>query len=205
LAPCAVLAAAKLGGSDESTGVHLDGAVAKGDLPAYWEKRQGEHAYLEDVLGEQAMAWVAKENKHTVATLGDPAAKPLYGRIIDILESKEKIPHLTKIGDHYYNYWMDSTNPRGLWRRTTLERYEAASQGKGKAEVAWETVLDVDALGRREGESWEFKGARVCVGPRTRPTACSCPCRGAGPTPSWCGSSTWRRKASWRRRAGASW
>ena len=53
---------------------------------------------------------------------------------------------ISKIGPYYYNFWQDAKNPRGLWRRTTLDEYR-------KAEPAWETVLDLDALGAAgEGE-----------------------------------------------------
>jgi prolyl oligopeptidase len=52
----------------------------------------------------------------------------------------------------YYNFWQDSNNPRGIVRRVaSLEEYRSA-------EPNWETVLDLDALGREEGESWVYKG-----------------------------------------------
>jgi len=56
------------------------------------------------------------------------------------------------MGEHYYNFWRDADNPRGLWRRTTLDEYR-------KADPAWETVLDLDALARAEHENWVWKGA----------------------------------------------
>jgi len=40
---------------------------------------------------------------------------------------------------------------RGIWRRTTREEYR-------KEAPAWETVLDLDALGAAEGESWVWGG-----------------------------------------------
>ena len=153
----AAVAAAQLHGWSDKGGVRLDAGAE--DRPAFWEKRQGEHAYLEDVLGEQAMAWVKTENERTVEKLGDPTAKPLYGRLLSILESKDKIPHLTKRGDYYYNFWQDAANPRGLLRRTTLEAFEAAGASGGA--LAWETVLDVDALGKAEGVSWVYSGLRT--------------------------------------------
>ena len=57
----------------------------------------------------------------------------------------------------YYNFWTDSVNLRGLWRRTSLEQYRTA-------EPEWETVLDIDKLGQAEGESWVWKGYDV-LGP----------------------------------------
>jgi prolyl oligopeptidase len=57
-------------------------------------------------LGEKALSWVTAENTATVAKLGDPKESPLYGRILSILENKEKIPMVRKIGDYYYNFWQ---------------------------------------------------------------------------------------------------
>ena len=56
-----------------------------------------------------------------------------------------------------YNLWQDASHPRGLWRRTTLAEYR-------KARPAWETVIDLDALGQAEGENWVWGGA-ACLGP----------------------------------------
>ena len=30
---------------------------------------------------------------------------------------------IQKLGPYYYNFWRDAKNPRGLWRRTTLDEY----------------------------------------------------------------------------------
>jgi prolyl oligopeptidase len=58
------------------------------------------------------------------------------------------------LGAYYYNFWRDGQNPRGLWRRTTLEEYR-------KAEPRWDVLLDLDALGKSEKENWVWRGARV--------------------------------------------
>lgn len=129
----------------------LPDSYAAGGLPDYWMQKQGEHAWLEEVLGEKALGWVKDENAKTVAALGNPAASPLYSRILGILTSKEKIPHVRKIGEFYYNFWVDSANPRGVLRRCTMEAYRAGHQGG--AGTAWETVLDVDKLNAEEGEN----------------------------------------------------
>jgi prolyl oligopeptidase len=90
-----------------------------------------------------------------VAALGEtPDFKTLESRILSILDSKEKIPFVTKIGDRYYNFWRDGEHPKGVWRRTTLDEYR-------KPQPAWETVLDVDALAKAEGENWVWHGATV--------------------------------------------
>ena len=66
---------------------------------------------------------------------------------------------IQKQGRFYYNFWRDAKNPRGLWRRTTLDEYR-------KDRPAWEVVLDLDELARQEHENWVWHGARRC-GPST--------------------------------------
>ena len=81
-------------------------------------------------------------------------------RLQDILDSADKIPQVSRRGDWFYNLWRDAQNPRGLWRRTTLDDYR-------KAQPAWETVIDLDALGKAEGENWVWSGA-TALGPGYR-------------------------------------
>lgn len=120
-------------------------------IRAKWLSRDGEHDYLKDVLGEKSLDWVKERNVHSVNALGDPSKSPLYDKILSILDSSDKIPYLRKINHHYYNFWQDKANPRGLWRRTSMESYTSATP-------EWDIVLDFDALGREEGESWVYKG-----------------------------------------------
>ena len=104
------------------------------------EARQGEHAWLEDVLGARALDWVRGGNDEAMAALGgDPTGSPLYNRLFGILTNKEQIPFLRKIGDEYYNFWSDEENPRGVWRRTDISSYRA-----GKP--AWEVRVHISML-----------------------------------------------------------
>jgi prolyl oligopeptidase len=107
-------------------------------------------AWLEDVGGPKSLSWVKSENKHTMASLGDPTQSPLFTRVRNVLESPQRIPFASKIGGHLYNFWQDDAHVRGVWRRATLEEYK-------KAFPRWEIVLDVDVLGKAEGESWVWK------------------------------------------------
>ena len=116
-----------------------------------WELYDGQHSYLEAVDSDDALGWVKSRNQHVLSTLGNPEANALYTRVLSILNSKDKIPHVDKIGDWYYNFWQDERNQRGILRRTTLLSFKAA-------EPVWETVLDVDALGKAENVSWVYKG-----------------------------------------------
>ncbi|GAB3745395.1 prolyl oligopeptidase family serine peptidase [Lysobacter olei] len=117
------------------------------------------YAWLEDVEGERALTWVKQQNAKSEAELATtPAFKQLEGDIRAILDSTAKIPGVEKIGPYYYNFWKDAQHQRGLWRRTTLEEYR-------KPEPKWETVLDLDALNKAEGENWVWHGAQ-CLKPK---------------------------------------
>jgi prolyl oligopeptidase len=116
------------------------------------------HQWLEDVTGERALAWVKQQNARTEAELATtPEFKALEADIRAILDSDAKIPAVEKIGPYYYNFWKDRQHERGLWRRTTLEEYR-------KPNPKWETVIDLDALNKAEGENWVWHGAS-CLKP----------------------------------------
>ncbi|MBN1410015.1 MAG: S9 family peptidase [Spirochaetales bacterium] len=117
------------------------------------DSEEDPYLWLEDIYGDKALAWVRERNAECEKFLGNGEPfNRLEADILRTLDSDEKIPFITRRGPYYYNFWMDAKNPRGLWRRTTLEEYR-------KDSPAWETVLDIDELGREEGESWVFHGA----------------------------------------------
>ncbi len=64
------------------------------DIQQAWAAKDGEHAWLEDVEGERALAWVKEQNEAAVEALGDPKGGILYDRILAIMDSKDKIPHV---------------------------------------------------------------------------------------------------------------
>ncbi|MFM8173401.1 MAG: prolyl oligopeptidase family serine peptidase [Pirellulaceae bacterium] len=111
--------------------------------------------WLEDVSGDKALDWVRARNALCQKKLeSDPAFEPLRQSLLEILDSNQRIPMVSKRGDYYYNFWRDQKNPRGLWRRTTLDEYR-------KDQPAWEVLLDLDQLGEKEGESWVWKRASI--------------------------------------------
>jgi prolyl oligopeptidase len=110
--------------------------------------------WLEDVTGAKSLEWVKQQNDRSTAELAkDPVFKELNERLLKILDSKDRIPFVSKAGEFYYNFWRDEKNSRGLWRRTTLDEYR-------KPEPRWEVVLDLDALGEQERENWVWHGAK---------------------------------------------
>jgi prolyl oligopeptidase len=117
--------------------------------------------WLEDVLGERALAWVEERNARTTAELeARPEFQPTYQRTLEILDSKDKIPNPRLLGTTVYNFWKDEQHERGIWRRASIASYRTA-------QPAWETVLDIDALAKAENEPWVFKGAD-CLPPDYR-------------------------------------
>ena len=112
-------------------------------------------------MGDQALAWVRERNAATRKVLeATPSFEATRTRIKGILDSRERIPMVSRRGDWLYNFWQDEANPRGLWRRTTLAEYR-------KPQPAWEPLLDIDALGQAENTNWVWGGAK-CLGPSYR-------------------------------------
>jgi len=113
------------------------------------------YLWLEEVEGDEALAWVRARNAEVAATLEVPDAfGATEAAIREVLDSDAKIPEVSLIGDRLYNFWRDAQHERGLWRRTTVDSYRTESP-------AWETVLDLDALAAQEGQSWVWHGASV--------------------------------------------
>jgi prolyl oligopeptidase len=113
------------------------------------------YLWLEDVTGERSLNWVRQQNAVSTNELQfAPVFEPIRRRLLSIMDSKERIPYVAKHGRWYYNFWRDQTNPRGIWRRTTLQEFK-------KTEPAWETVLDLDQLAATENENWVWKGYDV--------------------------------------------
>jgi len=120
------------------------------------------YLWLEDVTGDKPMAWVKEQNAQSVKELeARPEFKGLHEKLVAIYNSRERIPSAAKRGKWLYNFWQDAENPRGVWRRTTMEEYR-------KKDPAWETVLDVGKLSADENEKWVFKGANCLYPDYTR-------------------------------------
>jgi prolyl oligopeptidase len=119
------------------------------------------HLFLEDVEGEEALAWVRAQNERSLAILeGDRRYSGYYAEALRIATSADRIPYGAVRGGYVYNFWQDDAHERGIWRRTTLADY-------GSAAPAWETLLDVDQLAASEGANWVYKGVD-CLQPDYR-------------------------------------
>ncbi|KQQ99049.1 prolyl oligopeptidase [Arthrobacter sp. Leaf141] len=111
-----------------------------------------ENVWLEEIYGEEQLAWVREQNSRTEDLLEDAEYAALESSILEVLDATDRIAMVGKRGDWYYNFWKDQDNPKGLWRRTTWESYCTDTP-------EWDVLLDVDALAAREGVEWVFHGA----------------------------------------------
>ena len=114
--------------------------------------------YLEDITGERSLAFARAHDAVSEKQLSsEPGFAALQEKLLAIYGSKERIPYPRMVNDTVRNFWTDSDHPRGLWRATSLADYK-------KAKPTWTTLLDVDALGKSENESYVFHGA-ICLYP----------------------------------------
>ncbi|GAA0227947.1 prolyl oligopeptidase family serine peptidase [Cryptosporangium japonicum] len=114
---------------------------------------QDQFLWLEEVTGDGPLEWAREHNTRTVdAYAGSPRFEAIQAEIREVLDAETRIPYVTRRGEYLYNFWQDAANPRGLWRRTSLEQYR-------NDKPDWELLLDVDALAAAEGENWVWHGA----------------------------------------------
>jgi prolyl oligopeptidase len=78
-----------------------------------------------------------------------------------IYDRPDNIPYVTRRGGLLYNLWKDTNNPRGLWRRTTLEEFR-------KPHPEWDVLLDLDRLASDENEDWLLNGIQTPPGNQPR-------------------------------------
>jgi prolyl oligopeptidase len=109
--------------------------------------------WLESVNSPRALAWVKAENAKTLGVLqADKNFAGFYAEALRIGEAKDRIPYPDIINGRIYNFWQDESHVRGIWRSTTAADYV-------RAQPAWTTVLDLDALASAEKKNWIWHGA----------------------------------------------
>jgi len=112
------------------------------------------YLWLEDIDGDDALNWVRARNDTTIRRLRDDDFERMRTAALEVLDTDTRIPYVRRRGEYLYNFWRDATNPRGLWRRTTLDSYRSDSPD-------WEVMIDVDELARVEDENWVWAGSDV--------------------------------------------
>ena len=119
------------------------------------------YLWLEDILGEEPLDWVRARNEPTVAEYSGEEFERMRTEALEVLDTDARIPYVRRRGDYLYNFWRDAANPRGLWRRTTLDSYRSDKPD-------WDVLLDLDELSRADNQNWVWAGANVIEPDHTR-------------------------------------
>jgi prolyl oligopeptidase len=117
------------------------------DRPTIAAPDDDPYLWLEDVEGERPLDFVDRQNRLTLEKFGGAQFAADRDMLAAIYDRPDNIPYVTRRGGLLYNLWKDAKNPRGLWRRTTIEEFR-------KPDPVWETLLDIDRLAAEEGEDW---------------------------------------------------
>lgn len=116
------------------------------------------YQWLEDVNGARAIAWVKQENQRTEKEIvGDPRFAGMQQAALKVLESPDRLPDPEFRVGMVYNQWQDAQHVIGILRRTTLADYLTP-------QPHWQTVLDYDALAKKDNIKWVAKGL-ACLYP----------------------------------------
>ena len=114
------------------------------------EDQNDPFVWLEEVEGEEALAWVKERNRVVLQKAeADPAFHDLFERLKTIYNDTNRIAYPSFQGEHVYNFWQDEERTRGLLRRTTFNDYLGGDPD-------WESVIDVDQLAAEEEENWTY-------------------------------------------------
>ena len=119
------------------------------------------YLWLEDVTAQESLDWVRARNEPTLAQFRGTDFERMRAEALEVLDTDARIPYVVRRGEYLYNFWRDAANPRGLWRRTTLDSYRTE-------DPEWDVLIDVDELGRVDDEKWVWAGAGVIEPEYTR-------------------------------------
>ena len=118
-------------------------------------------AFLSEIQGKQAMAWVDAQNRRTLGILrGDPHYGGFLADALALAQTHDRIAEPEPLAGAIYNFWQDRSHVRGIWRRTSLASYRTSKPD-------WRTVIDLDALSAQEHANWVWKGTN-CEEPEQR-------------------------------------
>ena len=127
------------------------------DRPTIAAPDDDPYLWLEEIEGARAVAYAEQQSRLTLQKFGDTRFAADRDTLAAIYDRPDNIPYVTRRGGFLYNVWKDAKNPRGLWRRTTLEQFRASNP-------AWETILDLDRLAIEENEDWLLAGSQALPG-----------------------------------------
>ena len=127
------------------------------DRPTTAAPDEDPYLWLEEIEGDRALDFVEQQNRLTLQKFGGAGFAADRDMLAAIYDRPDNIPYVTRRGGFLYNIWKDANNPRGLWRRTTLEAFR-------RPNPEWEILLDVDKLAVEEGHDWILSWIRTLPG-----------------------------------------
>ena len=148
-----------------------DGSMSNNDsrinMPPDSYRGPGDHhLWLEDIEGKEALQWVRAQNARSLGELeSHPDYQSNYAAAVEATTKEARLAYGTFRDGFIYNFWQDSTNVRGIWRRTSLESYMSI-------EPEWETLIDFDQLAESEGANWVYKGVECYRNPEATRNVC---------------------------------
>jgi prolyl oligopeptidase len=117
------------------------------DRPTIAAPDDDPYLWLEEIEGARALEFVERQNALTLETFAGASFVADRDMLAAIFDRPDNIPYVGRRGGLLYNLWKDANNPRGLWRRTTLDEFR-------KPKPDWEILLDVDRLAAEESQDW---------------------------------------------------
>ena len=119
------------------------------------------YLWLEEIEGARAVAWADAQSAATLERFGMAGFAADRDALAAIYDRSDNIPIVGRRGHYLYNFWKDKTNPRGLWRRTTLDSYRTSTP-------VWDVILDLDQLATTEGRDWIWDNLSTLPGSHDR-------------------------------------
>jgi prolyl oligopeptidase len=131
------------------------------DRPTIAAPDDDPYLWLEEIEGERALDFVEQQSKRTLERFGNAGFADDRDTLAAIYDRSDNIPYVSRRGGLLYNFWKDANNPRGLWRRTTLEEFRGP-------DPKWDILLDLDRLAAEEAEDWILGGVEALPGSNAR-------------------------------------
>jgi prolyl oligopeptidase len=131
------------------------------DRPTITAPDDDPYLWLEEIEGERALDFVEQQSKRTLERFGNAGFADDRDALAAIYDRPDNIPYVSRRGGLLYNFWKDANNPRGIWRRTTLEEFRGPNP-------KWDILLDLDRLAAEEAEDWILGGVEALPGSNAR-------------------------------------
>lgn len=110
-------------------------------------------AWLDDSTSLRTQAWVARENRATLAALSSvPRFKALEADAAAVLTNPVQLEPVQFIGDGVFQYHQSRAAPLGVWRRASRTSWFAGTPD-------WQPIIDLDRLSAQDKRKWFFAGA----------------------------------------------